>query len=81
MNRNEMIDVLMPAIAQCGEALAPARRRLWRMSTSALHRELLMRGLLDYEDPPEIDECEDCAEQYQSARTLFGLDPVPVYAD
>ena len=51
MTRDEMIDILIPVMVNCGESPASARRRLWRMSTSALEREMLLRGIAEYEDP------------------------------
>lgn len=36
MTRDEMIDTLIPVLVNCGESPTNARRRLWRMSTSAL---------------------------------------------
>ena len=80
MNRNEMIEALMPAVAERGEALAPARRRLWRMSAPALRRELLMRGLVEYDDPLDSLEDEQIDEQYADPRALLGV-AVPVYVD
>lgn len=59
MNRAEMIEALIPVVVQSGQGLVAARQRLWRMSTAALHRELLLHGLLEYEDPPLVDDEDD----------------------
>jgi len=50
MNRSEMVEALNPEMVQTGQALVPARRRLVRMTTTALKRELLLRGLVEYAD-------------------------------
>ena len=80
MNRNEMIDALLQAFVQAGAPPSPARRRLWRMSTRALQRELLMRGLLEYEEPP-VEEDEADLDELPAAYSLLGRTSGPVYVD
>jgi len=80
MNRNEMIDALLQAFVQAGEPPSPARRRLWRMSTAALHRELLMRGLMEYEESP-FEEDEADRDELPAAYSLLGWTGGPVYVD
>jgi hypothetical protein len=81
MTRDEMIDVLLPELVRCGFAMATARRRLWTMSRRALERELLLRGLVDYEEAPQWEE--DCEEQEStgSIPAALGWSGSPVYAD
>ena len=79
MNRNEMIEALLQQVVLSGEAPSPARRRLWRMSTPTLRRELLLRGLLEYEDPP-LEE-EDGGDEVPSAYSLLGWSGGPAYVD
>ena len=81
MTRDEMIETLIPAMLNSGATLTSARRRLWRMTTSALQREVLMRGLADYDDPAPIDE-----EQYGGADdgggyAALGWPEAPLYQD
>ena len=59
MTREEIIEVLVPAFVNSGDTLATARRRLWRMSPAALERELLLRGIVEYDDPLPGDEGEE----------------------
>ncbi len=75
MNREQMIEVLVPAIARSGEAMTPARRRLWQMSTAALERELQLRGLLEYEDPPQCDDDDDADDGALAHSLGLPLDP------
>jgi len=79
MKRDEMIDALLQHVNLTGEALSPARRRLWRMSTPELRRELLLRGLTEYDDPPP--EEDDASEDLPSAYALLGWPNGPVYVD
>jgi hypothetical protein len=81
MNRNEMIEALIPAMTQAGEALAPARRRLWRMSTAALCRELLLRGVVEYEEPLPSDDADDADSDSFAPGSLLGWTGGPVYND
>lgn len=80
MTREEIIEVLLPAHVNSGDSLATARRRLWRMSTKALQRELLLRGLAEYDDPAPLDEEEGCDSRAHTYSEL-GLQCAPVYAD
>ena len=59
MTREEIIEMLLPAWLDAGEAPVAARRRLWRMSSRALQQELLMRGLIDYRDPDPDEDAHD----------------------
>jgi len=80
MNRNEMIEVLLQAFVLAGDLPSTAQRRLWRMSVPALRRELLLRGLIEYEDPPsEEDEAE--RDELHGAYSLLGWTSGPVYVD
>jgi len=79
MNRNEMIDVLLQAFVQAGAPPSPARRRLWCMSTRALQRELLMRGLMEYEEPPVEEDADP--DELPAAYSLLGRTSGPVYVD
>jgi hypothetical protein len=79
MNRDQMIDALLQQVVVSGEAPAPARRRLWRMSAPALRRELLLRGLMEYDDPPPEDE--EGGDEVPSAYALLGWANGPVYVD
>jgi hypothetical protein len=81
MTREEMIETLLPALANSGVALVSARRRLWRMPTRALERELLMRGLVAYDDPVAIDDEEYGAEGDGGAYATLGWSQAPLYQD
>ena len=81
MTRDEMIETLIPAIVNGGEALASARRRLWRMTTAALEREMLMRGLADYDDPAVIDDDEYDGEDNRGGYAALGWAQAPLYQD
>ena len=80
MTREEIIEILVPACVNSGDTLTTARRRLWRMSMKTLQRELLLRGLADYDDPAPLDEeeCDDCRAHTYSE---LGVQCVPIYAD
>lgn len=79
MTREEMIEMLIPVLMNSGETLVSARRRLWRMSTSALERELLLRELAAYDDP--VPDEEDAADDNLSSCSLLGWPCAPVYLD
>ncbi|MCC6532857.1 MAG: hypothetical protein IT531_09930 [Burkholderiales bacterium] len=80
MSRNEMIDALMPATTHA-ETPSRARRRLWKLTTAALRREMLMHGLIEYDDPLEADaDLEDAADAF-SARLLLGTPALPAFLD
>ena len=80
MTREEIIEILIPAYVNSGDTLTTARRRLWRMSTKTLQRELLLRGLAEYDEPAPLEEEEgdDCRAH---AYSELGLQCAPVYAD
>lgn len=80
MTRDEMIDTLIPVLVNCGESPTNARRRLWRMSTSALEREMLLRGIVEYDDPAP----EEPGEAYDddcSGYALLRWPQAPLYPD
>lgn len=79
MTRDQMTDLLIPTLVQAGASFVAAHRRTWRMSTKALERELLLRGLADYDDP--VAEADDQAEDFGRAGSLLGWREAPVYAD
>ncbi len=79
MKRNEMIDALLQHVVLAGEAPSLARRRLWRMSTPGLRRELLLHGLAEYDDPAPEDE--DGIDEVPSAYALLGWTSGPAYVD
>jgi hypothetical protein len=80
MTRDEMIDMLLPYLVQAGMTLATARRRLWGMSRLALEREVLLRGLVDYDDTAQFDEDED-ADVVAPGPAVLGWSCAPVYLD
>lgn len=81
MTRDEMIETLIPAMVNSGATLASARRRLWRMTTSALQREVLMRGLADYDDPGPIDEDDYDGADESKGYAALGWSEAPLYQD
>jgi hypothetical protein len=81
MTRDEMIDVLVPELVHCGFAMATARRRLWGMSRRALERELLLRGLVEYDDTAQLEEDCDDPEATDPIPAVLGWSCSPVYAD
>lgn len=80
MKREEMIEVLVPAYVDSGKSLADARRQLWRMSTRTLQRELLLRGLQEYDEPAPIDE-DDAGDDAAARYSALGWSCAPQYAD
>ena len=80
MRRDEMIDALLQSFVQAGAPPSPASRRLLRMSTQALQRELLMRGLMEYEEP-SFEEDEADRDEVPAAYSLLGRTSGPVYID
>lgn len=81
MTRDEMIETLIPTMVNCGATLASARRRLWRMTTSALQREVLMRGLADYDDPGPTDEDDYDGADESEGYAALGWSEAPLYQD
>lgn len=81
MTRDEMIDTLIPELVRCGLTMATARRRLWGMSRRTLERELLLRGLAEYDDSAQWQEdCED-EESTTPVPAVLGWSCAPVYVD
>jgi hypothetical protein len=80
MNREEMIEVLIPAYVDSGKSLADARRQLWRMNPRTLQRELLLRGLQDYDEPAPIEE-DDVGDDAAARYSALGCSNAPIYAD
>ena len=80
MTRDKIIDVLLPEFVRCGMTMATAQRRLWSMNQRTLERELLLRGLADYDDPEQIDEDED-SEALVPLPAALGWFCAPVYLD
>lgn len=81
MTRDEMMEALIPAFVNSGETLAGARRRLWRMSASTLEREMLLRGLADYDDPAPLDDEGDAGDDYCDRHTMPVWREAPLYLD
>ncbi len=81
MTREQMIETLIPAMTSCGQTLASARRRLWRMTSATLEREMLMRGLADYDDPAPADEDEYDGEPACGGYAALGWSEAPLYQD
>jgi hypothetical protein len=81
MNRDEMIEMLLPAYVDAGKLLVDARRQLWRMSTRALKRELLLRGLQDYEEPAILEDDEADEGDWSKACSALGWSGAPLHAD
>ena len=80
MTRDEMIDILIPVMVNCGESPASARRRLWRMSTSALEREMLLRGIAEYDDPLPEEPGEIGDEDFTGC-AMLRWPQAPLYPD
>ena len=80
MTRDEMIDTLIPVLVNCGETPTCARRRLWRMSPGALERELLLRGIVDYDDPLPGDEGEE-GDDDCGGYSVLRWAQAPLYSD
>jgi len=82
MNRIEMIDVLVNKMSGQGTASPAMRKRCSRMSDWQLERELLQRGLIEFDDPDEDDwklEGEVAADARM--RGLLGLPSIESLAD
>ena len=80
MNRDEMIEILIPAYVDMGKSLADARRQLFRMSAKAMQRELLLRGLQDYDEPSPVEDDEP-DDDPGSPTLALGWSDTPLYAD
>ena len=80
MNRDEMIEMLIPAYVDSGKSLADARRQLWRMNSKALQRELLLRGLQDYDEPAPVED-EDADDDPGSPYLALGWPGTTALAD
>ena len=81
MTRDDMVQVLIPALVNAGMGMTAAKRRLWGMGTRALQRELLLRGLTEYEDPPQVDEDEVDADMGCGKYLALQGACTPVYED
>jgi len=79
MTRDQMMEVLFAELLRNGAAIGPARRRLWTMSPRQLERELLLRGLMQYDEPPELDDDEE--EPSSLLPAALGWSCSPVYLD
>jgi hypothetical protein len=75
-----MIEALMDAVVHAERDLAAERRRLDRMSVSALHREMLLHGLLEYEEVP-VPEDDDGADLGLIPYLLTDRTKLPNFAD
>jgi hypothetical protein len=51
------------------------------MTTSALQREVLMRGLVDYDDPAPIDEEDYAGADDCGGYAALGWPEAPLYQD
>jgi hypothetical protein len=80
MTRDEMIDMLIPVFVDLGDTLTSARRRLWKMSTSALRRELILRELAEYDDPDWYED-EEADLDPRDSYSVPGWSGMPVYLD
>ena len=79
MTRDQMIELLIPSLVHAGDSFVAAHRRAWRMSVKALERELLLRGLTEYDDP--VVDSDDQSDDFGPAGSLLGWREAPVYAD
>jgi hypothetical protein len=75
-----MIDLLLTELVETGMTFATARRPLWGMSRRGLDREVLLRGLVDYDDAAQFDEDED-ADVAAPGPAMLGWSCAPVYLD
>jgi hypothetical protein len=75
-----MIDMLIPVLVDSGDTLTSARRRLWKMSTSALNRELLLRELAQYDDSVWCED-EEADPDPRDSYSVSGGSCTPVYLD
>jgi hypothetical protein len=75
-----MIEMLIPILVDSGDTLTSARRRLWKMRTSALKRELLLRELAEYDDPVWYED-EDLDPGPRDSYSIPGWACTPVYLD
>jgi hypothetical protein len=75
-----MIEALMDAVVHADEDLAAERRRLSRMGATALHREMLLHGLVEYEEVP-MPEDDDGADLDLIPYLMTGRAVVANFAD
>lgn len=64
MDKPQMIELLVRDLSMQGTCPVRARARIERWRAAALRRELLLRGLIDYDaDDGNAVPAEDCWEQ------------------
>lgn len=80
MNRTEMITRLLNAFKGSASALGARRRRLQGMTLAGLKRELLIRGLAEYDEPEGCGEEEDGRDELVPL-ALLGITRGPLHAD
>ena len=79
MTREQMIDLLVPVLVGLGESPVASRRRLWRTKAAALQREMLLRGLVEYDEPALEEEAEN--DEPLPSWPALGWQSAPVYSD
>lgn len=77
MDKSAMITALLNVHVTGAAAQEVRRYRLQRMTAAGLKREMLMRGLAEYDD----SDAEDAEDDYTFPAGLFALAPDPRYAE
>lgn len=81
MFRLEMIEALLHAYGGDGCTLETYRQHLLRMKPARLKREMLLRGLIEYEEPAEEDDGDHDSAYAVHAAMSFGLPRSVFYAE
>lgn len=79
MIKSEMIDALLKELSADSHEQDARRGRLQRMSVTALEREMLMRGLVRYDEPDPDDDDEVGVAEWPDA--IIGLSAGPAEDD
>lgn len=80
MNKTDMIEALLNASAGSPAVLETRRRQLQGMTSAGLEREMLLRGLADYDEPEDSDYEDDLSDEPASA-VFLGIARELLYAD
>jgi len=80
MTKAEMIESLLSAFIGNSAVFEARQRRLQRMTAAGLKREMLLRGILEY-DELEDERYEDDVSDEPIPATFLGIVRDPLYAD
>lgn len=81
MSKSEMIDALLDAFIGSAAAHAARGQRLQRLTPAGLKREMLLRGLADFDEPDDEDYLVDDPDHAVPASVLNALPAHALYAE